>query len=96
MDFTKQINKFDIIFDAVGITNKQVCKHLLSVNGKYISVNGGYASETLQQLKLLKELFEKGKFRAVIDKTFAMDEIVKAHKYADKGRKKGNVVIRVS
>ena len=97
VDFTKQTNKFDIIFDAVGKTNKQECKHLLSEKGEYKSVNGsGYASETLQQLQLLKKLFEKGKFKAVIDKVFPMDKIVEAHRYVDTGRKKGNVVLRIS
>jgi len=97
VDFTKQTNKFDIIFDAVGKTNKQECKHLLSEKGEYKSVNGsGYASETLQQLQLLKKLFEKGKFKAVIDKAFPMDKIVEAHRYVDTGRKKGNVVLRIS
>jgi NADPH:quinone reductase-like Zn-dependent oxidoreductase len=93
--FTKQTNKFDIIFDAVGKTNKQECKHLLNQNGEYKNVNG-YASETIQQLQLLKELFEKAAFKAVIDKTFPMGKIVEAHRYVDTGRKKGNVVLRIS
>ena len=97
VDFTKQTNKFDIIFDAVGKTNKQECKHLLKEKGEYKSVDGsGYASETLKQLQLLKKLFEKGKFKAVIDKAFPMDKIVEAHRYVDTGRKKGNVVLRIS
>ena len=97
VDFTKQTNKFDIIFDAVGKTNKQECKHLLKEKGEYKSVDGsGYASETLKQLQLLKKLFEKGKFKAVIDKVFPMDKIVEAHRYVDTGRKKGNVVLRIS
>jgi len=96
-DFTKHTNKFDIIFDAVGKTNKKGCQHMLNENGVYQSVNGsGYASETLQQLRLLKELFEHGKFVAIIDKTFPMDKIIEAHRYVDTGRKKGNVVLRIS
>lgn len=96
-DFTKQTNKFDIIFDAVGKTAKKECKHLLNENGVYKSVNGsGYASETIQQLKLLKELFEKGQYKAVIDKAFPMDKVVEAHRYVDTERKKGNVVLIIS
>lgn len=65
-------------------------------NGSYVSVNAGYASETIQQLELLKELFENGKYTAVIDKTIPMDKTAEAHRYVDTGRKKGNVVLRIS
>jgi NADPH:quinone reductase-like Zn-dependent oxidoreductase len=69
---------------------------LLNKNGIYKSVSSGYASETIQQLQLLKELFEKGELKAVIDKTFQMEEIIVAHRYVDTGRKKGNVVLKIS
>lgn len=95
-DFRKQTVKYDIIFDAVGKAAKNECKHLLKKNGNYVSVNNGYASESIQQLDLLKELFEKNEYRAIIDKTFLMDEVVEAHTYVDTGRKKGNVVLRIS
>ena len=94
-DFTKQTEKFDVIFDAVGKFNKKQCQILLNKNGVYKSVTG-YAPETIQQLHLLKELFEKGELKAVIDKTFLMDEIIVAHRYVDTGRKKGNVVLKIS
>lgn len=94
-NFTKQAEKFDIIFDAVGKSNRKQCKKLLNGNGIYKSVSG-YASETIEQLQLLKELFEKGELKAVIAKTFKMDEIIDAHRYVDTGRKKGNVVLKIS
>lgn len=93
-DFTKRAEKFDIIFDAVGAFNRKKCAALLNENGVYESVNK-YASETIQQLELLKELFEKGVFKATIDKTFKMAEIIEAHRYVDEGRKKGNVVLKI-
>jgi len=95
-DFTSWADKFDIIFDAVGKSNKNLCKNLLNENGVYKSVSSGFASETIQQLQLLKELFEKGEFKATIDKTFPMDKIADAHRYVDTGRKKGNVVLKIS
>lgn len=94
-DFTKQTEKFDIIFDAVGKSNKKQCEMLLNKNGIYKNVNS-YASENIQQLQRLKELFEKGELKAVIDKTFQLDEILVAHSYVDTGRKKGNVVLKIS
>lgn len=95
-DFTKQKGKFDIIFDAVGKTTKKECRNLLNTNGVYKSVSSGYASETIQQLQQLKELYEKGELYAVIDKVFQIDEIIAAHRYVDTGRKKGNVVLKIN
>lgn len=96
-NFTSRTDKFDIIFDAIGKYRKNECKKLLNKNGMFKSVNGSeYASETKQQLQLLKELFEKGAFKAIIDKSFQMDEIKEAHQYVESGRKKGNVVLKIS
>lgn len=95
-DFFKLPKKFDIIFDAVGKTNKDSCKNLLRKKGSYISVSLGYASETVDQLKLLKKLFEEENFKAIIDRTYPMEKIIDAHKYVDTGRKKGNIVLKIS
>jgi NADPH:quinone reductase-like Zn-dependent oxidoreductase len=95
-DFTKRTEKFDIIFDAAGKSSKKQCKRLLHKSGIYVSVNSGYASETIQQLIQLKELFEKGAFKATIDQIFPMNKIVEAHKYVEAGRKIGNVVLNTS
>ncbi len=95
-DFTRRAEKFDIVFDAIGKYSKNQCKNLFNKNGVFVSVNLGYASENIQQLKLLKELFEKGDFLATIDRTFTMAEIVEAHRYVDTKRKKGNVVLKIS
>lgn len=97
VDFRSVGRKFDIIFDAVGKTTKKECAHLLNNVGVFATVGGlDYASETHEQLIFLKEAFEAGEYKAVIDKTFTMDEVVEAHTYVDTGRKKGNVVLKIS
>lgn len=95
-DFTASTYQYNFIFDAVGKTTKKQCAKLLEANGIFKTVGGlEYASESRKQLELLKELFEQGKLKAVIDKTFSFENVVNAHHYVDTGRKKGSVVLKV-
>lgn len=94
--FSRLSQTYDIIFDAVGKTAKHECKYLLNAGGVYINVNtSGFASEKVEQLELLKKLYEQGKYPAVIDKVFPLEQVVEAHRYVDTGRKKGNVVLNI-
>lgn len=95
-DFKECNQTFDIILDAVGKTNKKECHRLLKANGVFLTVGGmDVASETKQQLEILKQMFEEGRLHDVIDKSYSMDQIVEAHHYVDSGHKKGNVVIMI-
>ena len=55
----------------------------------------GFGRYRKQDLLLVNELVEAGKYRSVIDRTYALDEIVEAARYVESGLKTGNVVVRV-
>ncbi len=93
-DYSAGNEKFDLIFDAVGKTKKSKAKKVLKTGGRFVSVNM-LTKEKDENLQLIKELAENQKLKPFIDRYFKLDDIVKAHEYVDKGRKRGNVVIEL-
>ena len=98
-DIASRREHYDFILDAVPngkIERKKLkaqCQKALSPNGKYTSIDDGSPPLKAEYLVQLNALFEAGKFTAVIDRTYPLEQIIEAHTYVDTGRKKGNVII---
>ncbi|HJR93889.1 MAG TPA: NAD(P)-dependent alcohol dehydrogenase [Gaiellaceae bacterium] len=51
---------------------------------------------TKKDVLLLKKLIEAGKYRAVVDRTYPLEEVVEATRYVESWQKTGNVVLTVN
>jgi NADPH:quinone reductase-like Zn-dependent oxidoreductase len=59
-------------------------------------VTADVGTPTSADLASLVDLADSGSYRAVRDRTFDLADIAEAHRYVDTGRKRGNVVVRIS
>jgi NADPH:quinone reductase-like Zn-dependent oxidoreductase len=64
------------------------------IGDKRLKFVGG--RKTKQDVVFIKGLVEAGKFRAVIDRRYPMEQVVEAHRYVETWHKAGNVVLTIS
>jgi len=94
-DFMQTGETYDMVFDAVGKVSSSYARKVLRNNGTYLNVltSSNGLKLKFEDLVTLKELVELGAIKSVIDRQYTLEQIVEAHRYVDKGHKRGNVVI---
>ncbi len=82
--------------EAVHLTLSRIVQGLWISKTSSKKVIGGVAVYTAENLDFLRGLIEAGQLKAVIDRSYPLEQAAEAHRYAETGQKKGNVVITVA
>lgn len=105
LDYTKEesikdLREYDLVLDAVGKYRtsklKVACMNMLTKNGKYVSIDDGALLLESDRLNRITELIEMNAIKPVTDRTYEFEQIIEAHKYVERGHKRGNVAITVN
>jgi NADPH:quinone reductase-like Zn-dependent oxidoreductase len=117
-DFTRDAQRYEVVFDAHGSVGYGAARRLLRPGGRFASAGAGphlenlyapltsrlygdtrcvFTSPTLDQatMALLAEMLGDGSFRPLVDRTYPLDDIVDAYRYAESGQKLGNVLVAI-
>lgn len=99
--------RYDVVLDTVGNVTTPLGRSLLAPGGVLLlavadlgqtvrargDVVAGPAQERPEDFATLLDLLATGGLRAMVERTFPLDDIVDAHRLVDSGRKVGNVVV---
>ena len=109
--FEEELSDYDLVFDMMGGETMEKSFKTLKKGGCLVSIKGEDSKGLAEQyavrfeaffmwpsgemLSQLAQLISDGALKAVIDRTFSIDDIQEAYGYLQTGRAKGKVVIQV-
>jgi len=105
LDYTRKdsisgLEPYDFVLDAVGKARtselKQALRTRMPDKRKFVSIDDGPLLLSSDRLNRIRELVEAGIVRPVTDRCFPLDQIIDAHRYVERGHKRGNVAITVN
>jgi len=100
-------DRFDAVFDTVGVLDRHSGRRLLTEHGVLALVVAGLADTVLargpvlagtsrerpEDMRDLLALVAAGELEVIIDQRFALADIVEAHRRVDSGHKVGNLIV---
>lgn len=106
-DVAAMSERYDVVFETVGSLSLAEGKQLLAPDGVLLlavatlgenvrargNAVAGVAHQRVPDVRLLLDLVANGTIKVVIDNVYPLSEIVAAHRRADSGHKRGNIVI---
>ena len=95
-DFSQKGETYDVIIDTIGNISASRVKRSLKKTGIHLSALTTSIKLKVVDLISLRDIIEAGHLKTVIDRRYPFEQMVEAHRYVDKGHKKGNVVITVN
>jgi NADPH:quinone reductase-like Zn-dependent oxidoreductase len=99
-DFTAGQERYDLILDAVG-ERKSAAFPFVNIGESWppavrvSRLTPGHPKLRREDLISLGDRVGQGVVRPVIDRSYALDDIVDAHRYVDLGHKRGNVILAI-
>jgi NADPH:quinone reductase-like Zn-dependent oxidoreductase len=94
-DFTEGTEEYDVIFDAAGKTTAKKSQGVLAEHGIFVTTQTR-RREKAEELRAVRDLVAGGAVKAIVDRSFTLDQMSEAHRYVEEGGKRSNVVVVVA